>query len=266
MMTSELVFVGLGLSGTDGMTVKALEALKECDRIYAEFYTSMLIGTDVTDIEKIIGKKIRILFRGQVEEGEDIINDAKTMRVGFITAGDTMAATTHVDLRIQAKDLGIPVRIFHGISIFSACPTSVGLQPYKFGRTVTLPFIEDGYQPQSPYDNICENKERGLHTLILLDIHADEMRYMSGHEALEWLVEAEKKWNKGLIKDDTLIVVASQVGSPSEKITAGYVKDLLNTDLGEPLFSLILPGNLHFMEQYALVYFAGAPEEIIEDE
>ena len=121
-MTSELIFVGLGLSGTDGMTVKAFEALKTCDRIYAEFYTSFLIGTSIEDLEKALGKKIKVLYRGQVEEGEDVINDAKTMRVGFITAGDTMAATTHVDLRIQAKDLGIPVKIYHGISIFSACP------------------------------------------------------------------------------------------------------------------------------------------------
>ena len=265
-MTSELIFVGLGLSGVDGMTVKALEALKTCDKIYAEFYTSFLIGTKPEDLEKAIGKKIHVLYRGQVEESEDIINDAMQMRVGFITAGDTMAATTHVDLRIQAKDAGIPVRIFHGISIFSACPSSTGLQPYKFGRTVTLPFIEDGYQPKSPYDHIKENKDRGLHTMILLDIHADEMRYMSAKEALEWLIEGEKKWGEGLISDDTLMVVASQVGSPNEKITAGYVKDLLQKDLGEPLFTLILPGNLHFMEQYSLVYFAGAPEEIIEDD
>ena len=265
-MTSELIFVGLGLSGTDGMTVKAMEALRTCDRIYAEFYTSFLIDTKVEDLEKAIGKKIKVLYRGQVEEGDSIIEDAKTMRVGFITAGDTMAATTHVDLRIQAKDLGIPVRVFHGISIFSACPTSVGLQPYKFGRTVTLPFIEDGYQPQSPYDHIMENKQRGLHTMILLDIHAEEMRYMTAHQALEWLLEGERKWNGGLIKEDTLMVVASRVGSPDEKVTAGYVKDLLEKDLGEPLFTLILPGNLHFMEQYALVYFAGAPEEIIVDD
>ena len=265
-MTSELIFVGLGLSGTDGMTVKALEALRTCDRIYAEFYTSFLIGTRVEDLENTIGKKINVLYRGQVEESEDIISDAKTMRVGFITAGDTMAATTHVDLRIQAKEESIPVRVFHGVTIFSACPSSCGLQNYKFGRTVTLPFIDQGYQPQSPYDHICENKERGLHTMILLDIHADEMRYMTAKEALEWLIEGEKKWGKGLIKDDTLMVIASQVGSPNERITAGYVSNLLQKDLGEPLFTLILPGNLHFMEAYSLVYFAGAPEEIIEDD
>lgn len=266
IMTSELIFVGLGLSGVDGMTVRSLEVLKTCDKIYAEFYTSFLINTEIEDLEKKIGKMIYVLHRGQVEEDNRIINDARRMRVGFVTAGDTMAATTHIDLRIRAKDAGIPVRIFHGISIFSACPSSIGLQPYKFGRSVTLPFIEDGYQPKSPYDYIVENKQRNLHTMILLDIHADEGRYMSAKDAIEWLLESEKKWNKGLITEDTLMVVASQVGSPDEKITAGYVKDLLQKDLGKPLFTLILPGNLHFMEQYALVYFSGAPKEIIESD
>lgn len=265
-MTSELIFIGLGLSGVDGLTIKAFEVMRTCDKIYAEFYTSFLINTKIEDLERKIGKNIHILRRGQVEEDNDIINDAMKMRVGFVTAGDTMAATTHIDLRIRAKDAGIPIRLFHGISIFSACPSSIGLQPYKFGRTVTLPFIEDGYQPKSPYDHIVENKRRNLHTMILLDIRADEMKYMSAKDAIEWLLESEERWNEGLVTKDTLMVVASQVGSPDERITAGYVKDLLQKDLGKPLFTLILPGNLHFMEQYALVYFAGAPEEIIESD
>ncbi len=265
-MTSELIFAGLGLSGTDGMTVKALNALKECDKIYAEFYTSTLIGTDVEDLEAVLGKKVNILYRSQVEECDDIIKDALEMRVGFVTAGDTMAATTHVDLRIQAADLGIPVRVFHGISIFSACPTSLGLQPYKFGRTVTLPFLEQNYHPKSPYDHIMENKKRGLHTMILLDIRADELRYMTAHQAIEWLLEGEKKWGEGLIDDKTLLCVVSKAGSPEEKIFAGYPQDLLKMDIGAPLQTLVLPGTLHFMEQYALVKFAGAPEEIIDDE
>lgn len=265
-MTSELVFVGLGLSGVDGMTVKALNALKECDKIYAEFYTSHLIGTSVEDLEAAIGKKIKVLYRAQVEECDDVIRDAMSMRVAFITAGDTMSATTHVDLRIQAAEAGIPVRMYNGITIFSACPTALGLQNYKFGRAVTLPFIERGYHPKSPYDHIKENKDRGLHTMILLDIHADEMRYMTAHEAIEWLMLGEEKWGEGLIDDKTILCVASKVGSPEEKIFAGYPQDLLKMDLGEPLFTLVLPGKLHFMEQYALVKFAGAPEEIIEDE
>ncbi|MDR2698980.1 MAG: diphthine synthase [Candidatus Methanoplasma sp.] len=265
-MRSEIVFVGLGLSGTDGMTVKGLNALKECDKIYAEFYTSVLIGAGIGDLESVIGKKISVVHRSQVEEEDVIISDARKMRVGFVTAGDTMLATTHVDLRIQAEEEGIPVRLIHGVSIFGACPTSLGLQPYKFGRTVTLPFLETGYQPKSPYDNIKQNKDRGLHTMILLDIRADELRYMTAHQALEWLIEGEKKWGEGLITDRTVICVASNVGSKDEKITAGYPQDLLKKDLGAPLQTLVIPGDLHFMEAYALVDFAGAPKEIIDEE
>lgn len=265
-MASELVFVGLGLSGTDGMTVKALEALRECDKIYAEFYTSVLIGTEPADLERAVGKRIHVLYRAQVEERDDVIRDAMEMRVGFVTAGDTMSATTHVDLRIQAAEAGIPVRVFHGISIFSACPTSLGLQHYKFGRAVTLPFMEDNYHPKSPYDHIMANKRLGLHTMILLDIRADELRYMTAHQAIEWLIEGEREWGEGLIDDRTLLCVASRLGSPDERVFAGYPQDLLKMDLGAPLHTLVLPGSLHFMEAYALVKFAGAPEEIIEDD
>ncbi len=265
-MTSELVFVGLGLSGTDGMTVQALKALKECDKIYAEFYTSNLIGTGIDELEKEIGKTIDIVDRVQVEGEEGIIEDAKNMRVGFVTAGDTMLATTHVDLRIQAKEAGVPIRIFYGVSVFTACPSALGLQPYKFGRTVTLPLFEMNYCPRSPYDHILENKKRGLHTMLLLDIRESEERYMSAHEAIEWLLKGEEEWQGGLIDEDTILCVASKLGSPEEKLTAGYPKDLLKMDVGSPLSTLVLPGDLHFMEAYALVYFAGAPKEIIKDE
>jgi len=262
----ELIFAGLGLSGTDGMTVKALNALKECDVIYAEFYTSTLIDTAISDLENVLGKKIKILYRMQVEEEETLVKEALDKKVGFVTAGDTMAATTHVDLMIQAAEMNIKTRLFHGVSIFSACPSSLGLQPYKFGRTVTLPFIDNEYHPKSPYDNIMENKSKGLHTMILLDIKADEQRYMSAHQAIEWLLEGEKKWGEGLIKDDTLLCVASKIGSASEKVTAGFPHELLKMDLGGPLYTLVLPGNLHFMESYALVHMAGAPESILEEE
>jgi diphthine synthase len=262
----ELIFAGLGLSGTDGMTVKALNALKECDVIYAEFYTSSLIDTAISDLENVLGKKIKILYRMQVEEEETLVKEALDKKVGFVTAGDTMAATTHVDLMIQAAEMNVKTRLFHGVSIFSACPSSLGLQPYKFGRTVTLPFIDNDYHPKSPYDNIMENKAKGLHTMILLDIKADEQRYMTAHQAIEWLLEGEKKWQEGLIKDDTLLCVASKIGSASEKVTAGFPHDLLKKDLGGPLYTLVLPGNLHFMESYALVHMAGAPESILEEE
>ena len=265
-MTSELVFVGLGMSGTDGMTVGALKALKECDKIYAEFYTSNLIGAEMSELEELIGKPIELLHRAQVEEEFQIIEDAKNMRVAFVTAGDTMMATTHIDLRIQAHEENIPVKMYYGVSVFVACPAALGLQHYKFGRTVTLPIYERNYRPKSPYDHIFENKKRGLHTMLLLDIREPEGIYMSAHDAIEWLLDSEEEWGEGLIDDDTIICVASQLGSPNEKIVTGYPRDLLKMDVGEPLSTLVLPGHLHFMESYALVKFSGAPEEIIEDD
>lgn len=265
-MTSELVFVGLGLSGVDGMTVQALNALKSCDKIYAEFYTSSLIGTEPDELEKALGKKIDIVHRFDVEEGHDIIESAKKCRTAFVCPGDTMMATTHVDLRIQAKLDNIPVRMFYGVSIFNACPAALGLQPYKFGRAVTLPFIERGYHPRSPYDHILENKKRGLHTMILLDIRADELRYMTAHDAIEWLLIGEEKWQGGLVDDKTVLCVVTHAGAPDQKIFAGYPKDLMDMDLGAPLQTVVLPGDLHFMEAEALADFAGAPREIVKDE
>ncbi|MDR0335098.1 MAG: diphthine synthase, partial [Methanomassiliicoccaceae archaeon] len=83
-----LIFVGLGLSGTDGMTVRALKALRECDIIFAEFYTSVLMDTGAEELEKVLGREIKVLHRAQVEEDDVIIDAARTSRAGFVTAGD----------------------------------------------------------------------------------------------------------------------------------------------------------------------------------
>ena len=154
---AELIFVGLGLGGVEDMSLKALEELRSCDRIFGEFYTSKLIDSDLGGLERLVGKKVSLMDRAAVEEGEEVIEAARTMKVAFVCAGDTMAATTHLDIRLQAMEENIPTRLIHGVSIFTACASSFGLQPYKFGRTITLPFQEENFHPTSPYENILEN-------------------------------------------------------------------------------------------------------------
>lgn len=261
----ELLFVGLGLGGAEDMSVRALSALKECDVVYGEFYTSRLIDSDLRQLEAFIGKRIKRLDRVDVEEGEELISAAKEKKVAFVTAGDTMAATTHVDLRLQALEQGIPTRLIHGVSIFTACASALGLQPYKFGRTITLPFQEKGFTPSSPYENILENFQRGLHSLILLDIRESEGRYMSASEGVHWLLEAEERFRGGLLSEGTLLVGCARVGSASERLVAGYPRNMKDVDLGAPLHTLVLPGRLHFMEAEALVRLAGAPPEIVKE-
>lgn len=245
------------------MTLRALKVLKNCDQVFAEFYTSRMIDSTVPDLERLIDKKITLLTRGDVEEGDVIIDAAKDGVVAFITAGDPMVATTHVEVRLRADKAGVPTRLVHGASIQTACAAAFGLQPYKFGRTVTLPFHEEGFQPSSPYDNVLENKNRGMHTLVLLDIKEHEGRYMSAQDGVRCLMEAEGRIGKGLIASRTLICAGARIGSSTERIEAGYPAHILALDLGPPLHALIVPGKLHFIEADALVRFARAPVEIL---
>ena len=41
-------------------------------------------------------------------------------------------------------------------------------QLYNFGETVSIVFWTDTWRPDSFYDKICTNLERGMHTLCLL--------------------------------------------------------------------------------------------------
>ena len=42
------------------------------------------------------------------------------------------------------------------------------------GQTVSLPFYTDSWKPDSWYDRVAENFEKGMHTLVLLDIKVRE--------------------------------------------------------------------------------------------
>lgn len=255
-----LIFVGLGLAGLQDITLRGLDAVRSADIVVAEFYTSHLIGVDVGEIEALVGKKIRILGREDVESrAERILQDARTQLVAFLVAGDAMSATTHHDLRARAADLGITTRYIPGVSIFTVAPAAAGLQIYKFGRTTTVPFFEGRYQPESFYDAIRENKERGLHTLVLLDIQADKNRYMTVSHAVETLLAVEAKRNAHVIEPTTLIVGLARVGSPDQRVLTARADAWKTLDLGPPLHCLIVPGTLHFQEEAALSrHHAGA--------
>ncbi len=255
-----LVFVGLGLFDEKDITLKGLDEIKKADIVFAEFYTAKLTGSSKKKLGELFRKEIKILSREEVEDGRIILNEAKNKNVVFLTPGDPMTATTHVALRIQAKEKGIKTKIVHGVSIISAASGLLGLQHYKFGRITTIPFPENNYLPESPYDAIKENKSHGLHTLILLDIK--KSRLMTANEAIKVLLRIEKKRKEKIVTPDTLICVVARAGSDDCLISAGYAKNLLNKDFGEPMHSLIIPGNLHFMEAEALVKLANAPKNI----
>jgi len=262
MSKGMLTFIGLGLFDEKDISLKGLEEILASDFVFAEFYTAKLTGTNIKKIEKTIGKKIEILTRAETEKADKIINLSKEKSVIFLTCGDPMTATTHVDLRLRAIKEKIKTKVIHGSSIATAVPGLLGLQNYKFGRTTTIAYPEKSYFPTSPYNVIKENKERNLHTFILLDIQADNNRYMTANEGIKLLLEMEEKQKEKIITNNTLICVVARAGSDNSISVAGKVKDLKNKDFGPPLHTLVVPGKLHFMEIEALQLLAQLPADI----
>ena len=256
-----LTFIGLGLFDERDISLKGLDEIKNCDKVYAEFYTAKLTGTNIKRIEKTIGKPIEVLIREETEKGDNILESAKSNNVVFLTCGDPMTATTHIDIRLRAIKLGIKTRIIHGSSIVTAVPGLLGLQNYKFGRTTTLAYPEKNYFPTSPYEIIKDNKKMGLHTLVLLDIQTDKKRYMTANDGMKFLLKMEEKLQENIFNEDSVVCVIARAGSAEPISVAGAVKDLINRDFGPSLHTLVIPGKLHFMEIEALHIIAQLPAQ-----
>jgi diphthine synthase len=256
-----LVFIGLGLHG-EGISLQGLREAREADTVYAELYTSLVPGLDVKKIEQEVGKPIKVVTRETIEQRPDeILDAAKSGKVAFLVPGDPMVATTHVDLRLRAAKAGIETKLVHAASIASAAAGLAGLQSYKFGRPATVPFPDN--PSQTPYQVLAENHERGLHTLLLLDLRAEKNRAMTANEAIEIMLGLESKLQKKVFTPDTLAVVVARAGSADAIVRANKASNLREFNFGPPPHVLIVPGKLHFMEAEALEVFAGAPADVV---
>ena len=263
----ELVFVGLGLFNESDMSLRGLEEIKRADFVYAEFYTSLMAGLSLENLETTVGKEVRVVTREILEEenGEPILQKAEQAKVAFMVPGDPLIATTHIDLRIRAERRGIKTRVVHSASIISAAAGLSGLQNYRFGRNVTVPFPEKGFISETPYSVIAGNKARSLHTLCFLDIKAEERRYMTVREALESLLSMEEEKKQRIVTPESLAVGLARAGAGDVTVKAQKVEDLVGLDLGGPPHVLIFPADrLHFMEAEALITLAQAPEWVRE--
>lgn len=261
-----LVFVGLGLNSEKSISLLGLEEAKLADTVFAESYTSLMPELSIAGLEELVGKHVNVVTRSDLEEdsGKKILAAASRGRTVFLVPGDPLVATTHVDLRIRAEKQGIKTQIVHGASIVSAVIGLSGLQNYKFGRSVTIPFSDSEPAISTPYNVIAENKRLDLHTLCFLDIREEEKRYMTAKEALGWLLSLEAEKQQHVVTRETWAVGVARAGSENPTVEADLVSRLQSFDFGAAPHSLIFPGKLHFMEVEALVTLAKAPEGIRE--
>ncbi|KAF5712710.1 diphthine synthase [Fusarium mundagurra] len=269
-----LYLVGLGLSDETDITVKGLEVVKKASRVYLEAYTSILL-VEQSVLESYYGRSITVADREMVESNSDeILRNAQNEDVAFLVVGDPFGATTHTDLVLRARELEIPVRTVPNASIMSGIG-ACGLQLYNFGQTVSMVFFTDTWKPASFYDRIKENRQIGLHTLVLVDIKVKEQslenmargrlvyeppRYMTVGQCAQQMLEIEDERKEGVYTKDSLAIGAARVGGKTEKFVAGTLEELCSTDeqLGPPLHSLVLLGRrtheleLDYVRQFAV--------------
>ncbi|MBX0294633.1 diphthine synthase [Haloarcula nitratireducens] len=255
-----LTFVGLGLYDERSVTIAGRDAIREADRVFAEFYTSRLVGTDLESLEAFHETDIEVRDRAGIErDPEPILDAAEREDVAFLTAGDTMVSTTHTDLRLRAEERGIETHVVHGTTAQTAAASLTGLQNYRFGKATTLPFERahggDGV-PDSVVRVIEDNRSRDLHTLVYLDIKVDDPHwddgddtYMTADRAATLLAEEFP---------ETLAVVVARAGSPNPVVAAGTLSELAERSFGDPLHLLVIPGELHPVEEETLDAIADA--------
>ncbi len=246
-----LYLIGLGLHDEKDISLRGLEIVKKCDKVYLENYTSIL-QCSLADLEKFYGKKIILADRETAERGTDkILKEAKKKDVAFLVVGDPMSATTHIEIFKEATEQKIKVEIVHNASVLTAVGIT-GLQLYKFGHTASIPFLENVPQLEAPYDIIKENLQRGLHTLCLLDLQPEKNKFMTIKQALEILEKIETRKKGNLIGKNLLVVGCARLGSRDALIRTGSWEKIKKINFGKPPYCLIIPGKLHFMEEEML--------------
>ena len=238
-----LYLIGLGLYDEKDISIKGLEIAKNCDLIYMEEYTSKL-GAEKSKIEELIGKDIKLISREDVEQSDILLKDAKEKSIAFLVGGDPLTATTHTEFLVEAKKKGIETRVIHSSSIYTSICES-GLFIYKFGKSCSIPFPTNSFKPISFYETVQTNQKNNLHTLVFLDLKPEENKFMTVNEAIKILIDAGMDENQ-------LVVGLARIGSENQTIKAGKAKELIDFDFGKPQHILIVPGELHFMEEEAL--------------
>lgn len=259
----KLIFVGLGL-GPKGITVEGVEAIKNSDIAYLEYYTTPHEPSVVKELSSETGKEITVVSREFVEDGRRILNDAKSNIVALAVPGDPMIATTHNELRVRAIRMGIETTIVHSASIASAALSISGLHFYKFGGAITAT-VETLKTMEQIYRHIHMNLRFGKHTMILLEYSAERGEGVKPSNVLEGLLRAEENYKREVISRDTLVLVLSRIGRQDSSLVAGKLERLLKIDYGEPPHSIIVPGSIHFTEKEAIAAIFSLDESEIID-
>jgi len=243
-----LYLIGIGLNDEKDISVKGLDIVKKCDKVYLENYTSKL-QCSVDDLSKFYGKDVIPLERESVEQEQPFLTEAKDKEVALLIIGDVFSATTHISIFTQAREKGIAVEVINNASVLNAVGI-VGLELYKYGKTTSIPFRSK--EVRVPYDVLAMNQKNGLHTLFLLDLNPKENSFMTPGDAIEYILGCEIEAGQGIFTEETLCIGCARLGSKQYAIKVGRASEIMKIEFGDAPHCLIIPGKLHFVEEEAI--------------
>ena len=249
-----LYLIGTGIYDTFEMS-NSVSILKDCERIYVERFTSPISDHFIEILKSSLGpgKKIEFVKRWFVEDGRQILDESKTLKVGLISYGDPTMATTFTELRIRAIKNDIAVKVIHAASGITSLVGESGLQIYKMGKLVTM--MEEKQSAISVYTTIFNNLNLNCHTIILTEYRQDENEsvfFLKPNDVISRLLEVEKDIKYEFVSEDSFLIVLSRIGTDSQRIVSGKIKSLLRVDYGKGPHAVIFPSKLHFTEEDAV--------------
>ena len=254
-----LWLIGIGPGDLDHMTERARSVARECSKRFLEGYTAVLPPGEEERLESVVGNWERLMRNG-VEKPEELLAQARTEAVALLIVGDPMQATTHIDLEERCAEEGIGFHVIPGLTATALAVSLSGLQSYRFGRQVTVPFSAGDYLPTSPLEMICINKEAGLHTLVLLDLDPTGMgmetpRPMMPSEAVALLERMSERTENGSTALNLPILewggmLLSDLGTEEERVVSGTLRELSDISTGY-VHAFILPAEFSGMEEAA---------------
>ena len=245
-----LWFVGLGISGFKSIPNEALDILSKADIVYLEQFTSPIGKSDLVKIKNATKGEFKPAKRWLVEDGNEILQNAKKKKVVLLSYGDPYIATTHIELRTRAIEEKIKTFSIHASSSLTSMIGECGLHFYKVGRIATI--MSEMKSLTTPYYLIYKNIIEGNHTVLLLEYNQDKDFFLDPKDALSGLLETETGQRRNVISLSTYAIVASRIGFKDQTIISGKISSLKKRDFGEPPHTVIIPGRLHFTESDAL--------------
>ena len=254
-----LWFIGLGISGTKSIPNEAIDILSKADIVYLEQFTSPIGKLELSKIKKMINGELKSAKRWVVEDGNEILQNAKKKKVVLLSYGDPYIATTHIELRTRAINEKIRTRSIHASSSITSMIGECGLHFYKIGRIATI--MSDMKSLTTPYYVIYKNIIEGNHTVLLLEYNQDKDFFLNPKDALIGLIETEKGQRRNVITDSSYAIVASRIGFKDQTIISGKISNLKKLDFGKPPHTIIITGRLHFTESDALKILGNCVDE-----